>query len=407
MCKNLKNQSWQIIFLYLLLLVGVFCPVYLSRLGNSYYPWFVFTNLFAVLFLVVNIVNKNICIKKDQRWIWFIFLCLIIYNVLGMYINYNYLGLYGSQVNNTISILFFCALISLKDYGFMKKGKIIKFLIKAIVISNVIGIVVYLLGYNGISFRGIPELLLVDPNYYERRFNWIYLHKSQYALMLVLFIAFFVVYREQFHNRGTYFISQAVLIIGLIISHTYTSLCAAMFIFIGQFAEYMKKNRKCFKKKYLLLIAPFIVVGVFLFFKMAKERNILTLGGRVPIWKESFNILARYPNGIGSALGMISFQIPNLSFEVYNCHNYFLNQMLCFSIKVGLSFIVIFISIIILSLRQNISFLTVGIWIALLIPLNMDYAMTPVEFSLFLFIVFCIFWKNSINKNIEDNLLAK
>lgn len=399
MLSILKKQSCQSIFFRLMIIVGLFCPIYMSRQGSSYYPWFVLTNVFAVLFLVNGIVKKQFFIKKNQVGVGLIFLGLFLYNMFGLYINYKYLGLYGTQINVTIAILFFCALVTLKDYEFVKEGKIIDFLIKAVVISNLIGIMVYLTGYNGISFRGIPEFEVMDPAYYERRFNWIYLHKSQYALMLVLFIALLVAYKERFRNKWAYWGSLTVLIMGLIISHAYTSLCAAMFIFIGQFLDDVRVKGKIFNIKNLLFIIPLILVGGALVFFMAKERNILTLGGRVPIWLGSMDILKEYPNGIGSAFGQISFQIPNLSFVVYNCHNYFLNQMLCFSVRVGISFICIFVIIIIMTLRKKCSFLTVCVWIALLIPLNMDYALTPVELPIFLLVLFLIFWKSSVTEN--------
>lgn len=404
MVKTLKKESWQSIFLCLMIVAGLFCPIYMSKQGSTYYPWFVLTNVFAVLFLGSGIVRKSFLIKKNQAGVLLIFAGLFLYNLFSLIINYKYLGLYGTQVNVSIAILFFCALISLNDYEFVKKGRIIDFLIKAIVVSNLIGIIVYCCGYNGISFRGIPEFEATDFNYYERRFNWIYLHKSQYALMLVLFIAFFVVYKKWFRNKWTYWGSLSVLIISLIISHTYTSLCAAMFIFVGQFMDYVRRKGGRFHIKYLLFFIPFVLVGVILVGFMAKERNILTLGGRVPIWLESVNILKAYPTGIGSALGVISFTVPNLSFEVYNCHNYFLNQMLCFSIVVGLCFNSIFAVIIITALRQKFSFLAVGIWIALLIPLNMDYALTPVDLPIFLLVIFFIFWKSSVVENYTEGL---
>lgn len=387
------------LMLKLMMIVSLICPFFTSRTGSQYYPRFMLTNVFVLLFIIILAAQKNFTLTQNKKYLCLIIGGLILYNIAALYINTRYLGMYGSQINVTIAFLFFCALIGSKRSDYFNNGKLIDFFIGVIVITNIIGIIVYLMGYDGISFLNWQiDFQEMNPDYYERRFNWIFLHKSQYAFILVLFLALIVTYRDRFRSRILYILSIAVLMAGLVISHTYTSLIASLLIFAGLFLDFMRTKIKAFKKKYLLLLLPILAAGGVLLVFMLKERNLSTLGGRIPIWLNSIDMLLQYPNGLGSALGLIGFDVPGISFQAFNCHNFFLNQMLCFSIPVGLCFIFIFVVMMIFLFKQKISFFTLGIWAALLIPLNMDFALTIVELPIVFFSMYCIFMKPYLMK---------
>ena len=55
-----------------------------------------------------------------------------------------------------------------------------------------------------------------------------------------------------------------------------------------------------------------------------------------------------------------------------NAHNVFMNVALRFSIPVGICFTVLFLGIVVYSIKKSKSFLSAGMWLALLILLNMD-----------------------------------
>ena len=81
--------------------------------------------------------------------------------------------------------------ISLED----GKRDQIRFLIHCIVLSNVGSIVYYFLGYTNLLICNNQFIFFELPeNFYETRHYWIYSHKSEYALMLVAFVALFVAY---------------------------------------------------------------------------------------------------------------------------------------------------------------------------------------------------------------------
>jgi len=49
-----------------------------------------------------------------------------------------------------------------------------------------------------------------------------------------------------------------------------------------------------------------------------------------------------------------------------------------------------------LAINRNFSFAAISIVVALLIPLCMDYALTPAELILFISLLFLMFFRNSI-----------
>lgn len=125
---------------------------------------------------------------------------------------------------------------------------------------------------------------------------------------------------------------------------------------------------------------------------MSKERDVLSLGLRTYIWTESIKKILNNPLGIGSAFEETHFSVPGISYEVYNCHNVFLNEMWRFSLPVGLLFTLFIFCIIIYSLKKHFSFINLGIWMALLIALNMDYSLLGNDFAIFFFYIYCIFF---------------
>ena len=80
-------------------------------------------------------------------------------------------------------------------------------------------------------------------------------------------------------------------------------------------------------------------------------------------------------------------------FMVNNAHNVFLNQMLRFSIPVGVCFTLLFLGIVIYTLVKGRSFLLAGAWLALLILLDMDYSMMSLQMGLLFLIIYLIMRK--------------
>ena len=129
-----------------------------------------------------------------------------------------------------------------------------------------------------------------------------------------------------------------------------------------------------------------------LYVRINENRNMATLGSRTMIWEAFIGHIQEHPHGVGMEFSEPVFQVTEWFFT-NNCHNVFMNHMFRFSIPVGMIFTLMFAVIIIFSIIKKFSFLTIGIWIALLIPMCMDYSLFASELPFFLFIVYCMFFR--------------
>lgn len=379
-------------FLKLFIVCALLFPVYFSSISSPYYPEIIVSNILFILCctFIFFTVDRQI---EYRTFIILTGLFLVLYNAFFIY----YITMNGQwaydNINVTLAVGGFIILLACDTKFFFKKHHIIQFLIIVILITTVIGIVVFHMGYTSVSFlNGQITFTPHDPNYYETRFSWFYFHKSQYCFMLLLFISLFVTYRKVFPNKLTYYLSLLVLLYAIYISHTYTALFASLLIFAGCIMDYLRPRLSSIKKRYFLLLIPLVLIATYFIYRMSLERNILNLGGRLNIWKESINQILQYSEGVGDLFGGISFEVPGLSFEVYNCHNFFLNIMYRFSLPAGLCFAVIFLLIIIFSLKKKFSFLTAGIWTALMISLCMDYALLTTDLPITMLMLYCLFF---------------
>lgn len=85
------------------------------------------------------------------------------------------------------------------------------------------------------------------------------------------------------------------------------------------------------------------------------------------------------------------------SLLVNNGHNIFLNAMLRFSVPVGICFSIMFLGIAVYSVIKSRSFLAAGMWLAVLILLNMDYALMSLQMGLLFLVVYLVcFYKRRV-----------
>lgn len=397
--KKQRADLWLIKgFCVFMLLFPAFYSPYTDVYQSAYYGGFSWAYLCLVLYMGIRLL----CQKTDnwKRWIPYL-VVLMIYNLLSLYFNYKYLHWYWEQVNNTIAFLFFMVLAGCEVKLEEGKQDAIRFLIHCIVLSNVASIIYFLLGYtkllicnNQFVFFGLPG------DFYETRHYWLYSHKSEYALMLVAFIALFVCFREKFKNDITYISSLLVLLICLYLTHSWTGVAGVFLIFLGAFLDRIDIKRFHWKKQYLAIgiALLFIIAGVG--YQMFSERDIMSLGARPQIWSAVLGAIRHHPEGWGMRFGESGIQATE-TLIVNNGHNLFLNAMLRFSVPVGLCFSLLFLSITVYSMIKSKSFLAVGMWLALLILLNMDYALMSLQMALLFLIVYLVcFYKRKV-KHVE------
>lgn len=391
--------------------VSLFIPYIYSHRDNCYYQDFILANFFAVLTMICIFTSWKLDLRKNGILLAGMAILLIAYNVCFTYMNYHYHHWYGEQINTTIIFLFFMVLLMVKDVHALIDNSVIRSIIHMMVITNVLAI-----GYRLITEQNRILILnnVVRLDKYEGKmaeyFSWLYIYKSNYAFILVLCIAFCVVYRKLFRNIFTYMLSLGVLGFALYLSDTYASMAAAALIFVGQLLDYIWKA-KWWKK--LVTAVTLGVPGIFgcmkLYEIIGENRDLLTLGQRTRIWKGSWDIITNNPNGMMDfAIGVdkfIYFVHPQKGWNIktYNCHNVFLNQMFRFSIPVGGIFTLILLIIFLIAIKRNFTFTTLSITVSLLIPLCMDYALTNLELILFVTLSFIMFFRNHVSP--KSNLM--
>ena len=392
---NEQQQDKKLNFLVkIFILFSLLFPMKYTAIVGDYYDEFTIANFFVGLIIVWAVFAF---FKKwnlsDKKFIVYLILLLITHDICSLYFYFVYSRWIWEAFNFTLAVLLFLVLLLYGEHLLVSREKVFAFVMRCQLISTAIGIIIYFMGYVGVLLQnGIITLKPHDLMYYEKRFNWLYPHKSQYCFILLLFIAFSVVYRRYHKSRKWFIASNIVFVFGIIISHTYSAIFGAALIYCGALIDYIKQHLKKINKKYFLLlpISGICLCGVI--YLMSRERNIWTIGWRTYIWTAGIKEILKNPIGIGENFGNITFSVPGLSFEVNNCHNIFLNEMYRFSLPVGVLFTIIFVSVMLYPIKKKFSFLFIGILCGLLILLNMDYALMGGEYSITFFYFYIIFY---------------
>ena len=373
-----------------MLLFPAFYSPYTDVYQSAYYAGFSWAYFLLVLYMLLQLVWNRGKLARLHAAAAVYFGVLLLYNVLSLYFNHKYLHWYWEQINNTVAFLFMAVLLGFQIRLDEGKYDNIRFLMRCIVISNVGSIVYYLLGYTNLLICNNQFIFFELPsNFYETRHYWIYSHKSEYALMLVAFMALFTAYRKKFKNMLTFLLSMAVLLFCLYLTHSWTGIAGVFLIILGGVLDQVNWKEFRPRKWHFAAAAVFLAAGGAVAWEVLSERNIMTLGDRVPIWKAVWQVILDHPEGWGMRFGTSMIQTET-GLLVNNAHNVFLNQMLRFSIPVGICFILLFLGLVVYTLVKSRSFLMAGTWLALLLLLDMDYSMMSLQMALLFLIVYLV-----------------
>ena len=389
--KEHEIDSWilRAAFVFMLLFPAFYSP-YTDVYQSAYYAGFSWAYFLLVLYMLLQLVWNRGKLARLHAAAAVYFGVLLLYNVLSLYFNHKYLHWYWEQINNTVAFLFMAALLGFQIRLDEGKHDNIRFLMRCIVISNVGSIIYYLLGYTNLLICNNQFIFFELPsNFYETRHYWIYSHKSEYALMLVAFMALFTAYRKKFENMLTFLLSMAVLLFCLYLTHSWTGIAGVFLIILGGVLDQVNWKEFRPRKSHFAAAAVFLAAGGAVAWEVLSERNIMTLGDRVPIWKAVWQVILDHPEGWGMRFGTSMIQTET-GLLVNNAHNVFLNQMLRFSIPVGICFILLFLGLVVYTLVKSRSFLMAGTWLALLLLLDMDYSMMSLQMALLFLIVYLV-----------------
>ncbi len=380
-----KKVSFKV-FIVLSLFFPAFYSVFDADYLIEYYAGFSWAYAVLAVFLLCLMLQRKI--RGRSRFFWVLLAGIVLYNILFSYYNIHYHHWYGEQVNNTIAFLLVLFLIGSEEDP-KEEQDLIRFVIRAAVLSNLCSIVYFALGYssllvcnNQVVFGRLPE------DFYEYRHYWVYSHKSDYAVMLLGFLGLCIRYKSLFSKKLWYFFSLAVLLTALVLTHSWTGLLGVVLIGIGAVLDRIDFKKIAVTKFHIAGGICLILAAAAAGKLLLAERNLLTLGNRLPIWKGALQTILQYPRGWGFYFGEVLIECGE--FAVNNAHNIFLNAILRFSIPVGLCFTLLFLLIFAYALYQCRSWMAAGMCLAVFVLINMDYALQNYEVAMCLLLLYLV-----------------
>lgn len=374
------------VFIILSLFFPAFYSIFDADYLIEYYAGFSWAYAALAVFLFCQVLQHKVC--RRSLFFWVLLVGIVLYNLLFTYYNIRYHHWYGEQVNNSIAFLLFLFLVGSEEEP-KEEQELVLFVIRAAVLSNICSIVYFILGYssllvcnNHVVFGRLPE------DFYEYRHYWVYSHKSDYAVMLLGFLGLCIRYKSLFTKKIWYFLSLAVLLTALILTHSWTGLLGVGLILAGAVLDRIDL-KKIVVTKLQIAGGVLFIMGAALAGKIfLAERNLLTLGNRLPIWRGTLHTILQYPRGWGFYFGEVLIECGE--FSVNNGHNIFLNAMLRFSIPVGICFTLLFLLIFAYALYKCRNWMAAGMCLAVFVLINMDYALQNYEVAMFLLLLYLV-----------------
>lgn len=376
-----------------------FFPMYYSDFKkHMYYIGFLWPYAFLFLGMGLVILKHRKDKWEHKKFAIVILTLLIVYAAMSLYVNKVYHHWMWEEIHNCVAFVFMLMLLVYPKWKDELDFDLIRFLLGTITLSMVWAIVFYKMGYAGVQLHNnqIDFKLVEDAvlKYNEKRLSWIYYHKSQFALMQLVFMGFAHRFKDRFKNRFHYVFAQLVFLVCLVLSHSWTAFAAMAFLVGGICLDaligYVKKKQITFRWKYVvaavlvLLLLAFVAAAAL--WKMSQERNLLTLGSRIPIWSASLHVIAQRPMGVGTDFG--KNLIDATVFTTNNCHNVFLNAIYRFSIPVGVVFILVMLGFIGYMLFRQRTWFGVGYVVSLMMMLSIDYSLLSYGVAQFILLVY-------------------
>lgn len=380
-------------------LIALFFPAFYSRFNHIYYQDVFFAGVLALLFAVNIFCKWRLDLRTHRYLVIPVSVLLLLYNLVAFYQYRANSGTYfrkSYQLNITIAFLFFLALVCVRDKDKIITDIVIRLTIYAFNVHAVLG---WHYRINGGSIFHMMNLRYAKTpvNHANEFFAWMYTDASEYALLLLLGMALYMVHKDLFRNIWTYAASQLVLLISLYLTKSTTFYLAAIILFGGELIQFLCQRFRVKEKYIRISLAPACALGAVtacILFKFVDSFHMKYL-----IWKGNWAKIMENPLGMGGSFGVLTYEVPNVDMPLNQAHNVFLNHMLRYSLPLGILYALLFLSIILYSLWRRPNYRTLCIWVALLIPLNMDYALQTLNLPLVLFLLYCIF----IHENKQPN----
>ena len=385
------------------ILFALFAPFYFSYYNHGYYQDLFPAGILALLF-VINIFHKwRLDLQTNRLFAAVLGSALLLYNITSIIARKKYAGLQTywktDQFNITVAFLFLLVLLLAKDRLAIVSDKILQLLKYSIIANNIFALITRLSGYQRFYMYNLLFIKNdIDPEL--KTFNWYYHSPNEYALLLLLYMAFFLTYRKLFRNIWTYSLSQVLLVLMLFLTKAPGAILAGILLWVFVLFHYLLKRFPVIKEN-LLYILPMLAVALGLLFFLVFTKNEL-FNERFLMWKGSYEIIRDTPQGWGTTFGVAPYETNYLPAGMVHAHNTFLVHMQRHSNAVGIMYILLFAVVITFSTLRKPNFKTFGIWLAVLFMLFMDFTLQTLNLPLVLFLIYCIFFREN-----ENTLLTK
>ena len=376
----------------LLLLVSFFCPFYFYTTNKM---TITFSSTCFIAFIISCLLTWTNVKGKIKPYRWYLF-ALFIYGSIFLITNILYLDCYWEMVNRLICFWFLLRLIQKGEL--LRSHNIEKWIIGISFMAAIFSIALYSLRIEELSFAGGINYRIQGQHFIDKRLTYVFSHKAGYGLVLTLLIAFALQNRNCFKTTMQWYIYLGVMLLTVVLTGSATSWIAVivLFVFLLLSDVSIKRTKKItiLVLLVLLMLSPFAVA--YLADYLFSHRNLATGGSRFMIWSTAFSFLKTNTIGLGNAY------YSTLIDGVNNFHNVFLNEMLHFSIPIGILYFLQFIYIVCMSYKIKKSkglFLT-GIWISVFMLLMIDQSLVVSNMPLVIFLIYEVFFYNqkSVNK---------
>lgn len=356
-------------------------------------------SIIALLFTINIWFKWRLDFKKHGFSILAISAALILYIILAMvnYKKYPVVFWRTEPLSILIAILFFITLLVIRDEHKVISDKVIHFAIIAILVHNGIGIIYRLFG--GAKFY-------MQTLYYEATaitetnqcFSWMYYDASEYALILLLSMAFLMAYKKMFKNNYLYWGAQALLIICMLLTHTSIYYLATLVLFGGDLLyQFIKKYTVL--QTYEMYSYPIVLV-LFGILAYALLHSVESYKNKLLIWKGTWDILRVKPEGLFVGFGYIPYEVPGIDVPLIQAQNTFLNHMLRHSLGTGIMFAILILILFILAFIKKPNYRSLGILLAIFIPMNMEFGLQSLHLPYVLFLMYAIFYRKGEVNNV-------
>lgn len=333
----------------LIILLVIVAPMII--IGREFY----FISLISIAIFLYVTFKYKVQISAKIRFKLFSIVSIVYFvymMILTAYINKEYMLF---SFNKGMTLMFFIAtLIYFSNY----KVDILKIktnIIYAIIFISIASIILYIFNIDGIELgKGIKMTTGYDniELFGERRINWLFEHKLQFASTCLIGV-FFTVEHSEFGLRKK-ILFNIFLILSIYLSNSMMSLLGVFSIYAFKILQIILKNSKEKNKGKLIfirylkvcflvfgaIIALFVMIKILLY--IGERREISTLGSRTIIWQLAINDIKTNPEGIIKSYGILL----NGGDSIYTtAHNIILNEFL----ETGIIGGILYISLIIIA----------------------------------------------------------